>query len=370
MGVHPVPIEKTDHRAPKGVGGSCPHGTQILFLNYLLYWRCMKKLFFAAAMVALFVLGTGLRTVGASEGDILNRLLGVDSSIRSVGAYLMGYHAEDTARFDAIETKLDRVYEACGRGTTAARRVTLAQVNSCIDACFTSAAVGLTSEGAVGRQEFISCVARCPSNTLRNIECATTYVHQSSLTGGVILLENGDPVEGGRTPAAYVRQCMSLRGQANQTACRDYADTFRSNFGTCLFDQTAYACQSDCQRNYRSDAGLIMCQLRCQSRTRAAERFERLQSAGFLTEDGRLNAGTLSNTTVAPLAPTIQAITPSTPSVSPAVPAPETYSQCVYRCDADRTACLERSVKVTECQPTYESCYMGCGSRLTGGSSR
>lgn len=331
----------------------------------------MKKILSIGAVIALLVVGTGMRTVSASDGEILNRIMLLLSQLNTNGAYATSYHQEDVVRFDAIDSKLERVYEACGRGSgTSARRTTLAQVNACIDACFVSSRIGEASEGVVQGQRFSSCIARCPSNTLRNIECAGAYISGTSYGGGGVTLASGEVVIGGRSPSAFTSDCTALRGRSREAVCRSYGEMYRSNLGACLFDQTAYTCQNDCAKNYRDDAGLLLCQFRCQNRSRASERFEQLQASGFITEDGRLNAGTLSHTAVAPLAPTIQAVTPSTPSVSPTVPAPETYSQCVYRCDADRTACIERNAKTTDCQPTYESCYMGCGSRLTGGSSR
>ncbi len=319
--------------------------------------------------------GANVTGISASiEDDIFRFLRGVGSRIELIQTYQGWNHREDLGRFDAIETKLDRLYESCGRGGTAtsARRATLAQTNACIDACFTSTAVGQSSEGAVGRQTFVSCVARCPSNTLRNIECANNYVNYASFGGGVVLA-NGEVVEGARTPAAYVRECAVFRGAAQEPMCRVYAELFRSNLGACLFDQTAYTCQSDCQRNFRNEAGFILCQLRCQNRTRASERFEQLQNAGFLTEDGRLSMNTLSNTLVSPTVPSVPAVPQTDPATTITVPTPsaETYSQCVYRCGDERTTCLAAPPAGQSCETNYSACYQGCNTRLLpGGTAR
>lgn len=324
----------------------------------------MKNFLFAGLMIVALVLGSGLRTASASESDVLGWLRSLGSQLTLVQSAISQSQVQNGARLDTVESKLDRIYEACGRGTATTRRVTLAQVNACIDGCFTSTAVGSATEGVVGRQAFIGCVARCPSNTLRNIECASGYLNYAS---GYARLENGTEVDGGFTAARYARQCAQIYGPAQEAMCRVFADLFRSNLGACLFDQAANTCQADCQRNFRNDAGYVFCQLRCQNRTRAAERFEQLQASGFLTEDGRLNMDATSNATVSPLAPTTQITNPTAPSTSITAPAPatETYSQCVYRCDAERTTCLERNNKSPDCQPTYESCYMGCGSKRT-----
>ncbi len=322
----------------------------------------MKKFLYVGAILALLVLGTGLRTVDAADGEVINWFRLLETKLNTIQFNMAGNQEQNGTRLDTVETKLDRIYEACGRGTTAARRVTLAQVNTCIDACFTTAAIGPASQGAVDKPRFVACVSRCPSNTLRNIECATTYVNYATI-GGSVRLETGEVVQGALSPSAFARQCAQYQ-RAPEPMCRVFGDLFRSNLGACLFDQAANTCQSDCQRNYRNDAGYIFCQLRCQNRTRATERFEQLQDAGFLDEEGRLRM-TVSDAAISPLAPTTQLTNPTTPSTSVTAPAPatETFSQCVYRCDNERTACLERNAKSAECQPTYEACYSGCSSK-------
>lgn len=85
-----------------------------------------------------------------------------------------------------MDSKLDRIYAARGATPATTRRVTTAQVMTCINACFTSTAVATERDsrlnnrnGAVDSDRFVACISRCPSVILRNQECAQRYVRNT-----------------------------------------------------------------------------------------------------------------------------------------------------------------------------------------------
>lgn len=265
-------------------------------------------------------------------------------------------------RFDSVDAKLDRIYASCSRTVTPTRRVTTAQVNTCVNACFTSTTIGTPGDRAIDPARFVACVSRCPSNTLRNQECAQRYTRMAAGTAFI----NGQASWVAFTPAGYSRICIAGREARFAGSCQVYADTISAGLTSCLVDQQVYTCQQDCDGNYRNPEGYTLCTLRCNNRARATETYEGLRASGFINEQGRLGINTVSNTSIENV-PTAQPTTP----VIPALPTAETYSQCVYRCDSDRTSCLALVPQPTTCQSSYDSCYTGCTTRLvTGGAAR
>ncbi|MBP9762554.1 hypothetical protein KBD34_02980 [Patescibacteria group bacterium] len=299
------------------------------------------------------------------ENAILNLLNRFFGDFTTVSVTINEIRTQQFTRLDAIDSKLERIYDSCGRTTTTAtRRVTTAQINSCINACFTSSATGASEFGAVGTRTFVACVSRCPSNTLRNLECAQRYSDKTATT----VLVNGDYLPAAQTVAGMTRSC-SQRLPTQAALCGVYANALSSNLTACLFDNRAFTCQSDCDRNYRNDAGYLFCMLRCENATRATETFNRMQNSGFINEDGRLSVNTLTNTNLQ-LPPPAPVVTPApTTVVAPVVaPTTETYAQCVYRCGDNRTSCLALPTAQSQaCESEYSGCYLGCSARLSGG---
>lgn len=332
----------------------------------------MKR--YLIALLVLCVVGVGLGTKGVSavgDGEIYNLLSVVETRLSGYYQYLTSYHTEDTARFDSIDAKLERIYESCGRATTPVRRVSTAQISTCVNACFTSSLIGSSEQGAISPERFTSCISRCPSNTLRNMECAQAY----TLRTATVVSQGSDYVQASQTADAYTRSCGQRVPADRAAICRVVADVHVSNLRACLYDQAAYTCQSDCMRNYRNDAGAIFCLLRCENRTRAAANYELLQQSGLLKADGSLSMDTLSNTVVDSIVAS-RAASPS-PSVTPSTdlrtttPSRETYAQCVYRCDGERTACIAAPPAGEDCERNYSTCYQSCNARLlNGGASR
>lgn len=331
----------------------------------------MKK--YLIVFLAVLAVGVGMaaKPVSASiEDDIMRFLRGVGSQLDVIQRYQGEGVTANMGRFDTIDSKLDRIYESCGRTTTAPRRVTSAQVNTCVDACFNSSRIGTGTEGALDRSRFTSCVSRCPSNTLRNIECVQTYNDHNH---GIAQI-NGEWVYGVLTADGYARSCMLSTTASQAALCRVVADLYVNRLKACLFDQAAYTCQSDCTRNYRNDAGAMLCLLRCENRTRAAATYEQLQSSGFIEEDGSLAMNAVNDTVLDSIAASRAVTTPSvTPSTNVQVPVParETYSQCVYRCGDERTTCVAAPPAGQDCEQNYSTCYQSCNSRLlNNGSAR
>jgi hypothetical protein len=331
----------------------------------------MKK--YLIVFMAMLAVGVGMavKPVSASiEDDIMRFLRGLGSQMDVIQRYQGEGTTANMGRFDSIDSKLDRIYESCGRTTTAARRVTSAQVNTCVDACFNNSRMGTAAEGVLDRSRFTSCVARCPSNTLRNIECAEAY---NGNNAGVAQV-SGEWVYGVLTADAYTRSCTQSRGASQAALCRVVGDLYVNRLKACLFDQAAYTCQSDCTRNYRNDAGAMLCLLRCENRTRAAATYEQLQSSGFIEEDGSLAMDAVNDTVLDSIAASRTVTTPSvapSTSVQTSVPARETYSQCVYRCGDERTSCIAAPPAGQDCEQNYSTCYQSCNSRLlNNGSAR
>ena len=316
-----------------------------------------KHLYVAAACIAFVgAIGWNIPEVSAAiEDNIYNLVRAVDSRLTMFQQYVSYNHADDQTRFDTLDAKMDRLYESCGRQTAPARRVTLAQVNTCVEACFRSSAVGPSERGAMNRDALTACITRCPSNTLRNTECAQNYTSRMADIEEI----NGERELVALTPAAYIRHCAGDR-------CSIISDLFRTNLNACLFDQRAYSCQSDCTRNFRSEGAFVFCQLRCQDATRATQRVEQLREAGIIGEDGRLSVDAFSGSILPALTPAAPAAPAPTITGAPTV---ETYASCVYRCDSQRTACLAGVPQPTSCQSEYDTCYGGCSSRLNGGAS-
>ncbi len=330
----------------------------------------MKK--YLIVFMAMLAVGVGMvvKPVSASiEDDIMRFLRGIGTQIDMIQRYQGEGVTANMGRFDSIDSKLDRIYESCGRTATAARRVTSAQVNTCVDACFNSSRMGTVAEGVLDRYRFTSCVSRCPSNTLRNIECVQTYNEHNNGVAEV----SGEWVNGILTADGYTRSCTEITGASRAALCRVVADLYVNRLKACLFDQTAYTCQSDCTRNYRNDAGAMLCLLRCENRTRAAATYEQLQASGFIEEDGSLAMNTVNDTVLDSIAAsraTVPSVAPSTNIQAPA-PARETYSQCVYRCGDERTSCIAAPPAGQDCEQNYSTCYQSCNSRLlNNGSAR
>lgn len=255
-------------------------------------------------------------------------------------------------RFDTTDAKLDRIYAACGGTTTPTRRVTSAQASSCINNCFTTTA-NSASEGVIDSPRFVACVSRCPSNTLRNQECAQRYTRSTEGTAMI----GGQWTWVSFNQAGFARVCARNREARYAESCRLYAESLVSGLTACLVDQQVYTCQQDCDGNYRNPEGHMLCTLRCNGRARAAELYNGLRESGFINAQDRLGMDTITNTALSPAV--IQ------PQIAPTQ---ETYAQCVYRCDAERTSCLTQAPQSEGCQSEYNTCYTGCSSRLIGGS--
>lgn len=276
-------------------------------------------------------------------------------------------NSQTAARFDSIDSKLDRIYASCGRTTTPTRRVTTAQATTCVNTCFTNSTISGASSGAgtLDQGRFISCISRCPSNTLRNQDCAQRYTRITQ--GGSTV--NGQLQIVSYAPSRVVEHCITGSEARYHAQCRLYGETLSAGIAACLVDSQVYTCQQDCDTNYRNSEAYMLCTLRCNGRARSTEIYNGLRDSGFINEQGELGFDTLSNTTIqlpaaAPTAPAA----PTTPTTL--TPTTETYAQCVYRCDSDRTSCLALVPQPTTCQDSYNTCYSGCTARLTTGVSR
>lgn len=79
--------------------------------------------------LVMLAVGVGMvaKPVSASiEDDIMRFLRGLGSQMDVIQRYQGEGTTANMGRFDSIDSKLDRIYESCGRATTAARRVTSA----------------------------------------------------------------------------------------------------------------------------------------------------------------------------------------------------------------------------------------------------
>lgn len=342
----------------------------------------LKKILIGCAAAVMLVGGLLFSAVPSvlANTDGENAILGflrvtVMAQFEGITGLFQRVEDLNAGRFDTIDAKLDRIYASCGRTPATARRVTTAQVNTCVSACYTSAATP-QSAGGIDPARFVSCVSRCPSNTLRNQECAQRYTRQTQSFYQSVVQEYGRNVTRytsiALTPARFGRECADSREARFAGSCQVYAETLSSSLTACLADQTAYTCQQDCDGNYRNHEGLTLCLLRCGNRARAVEVYDGLRESGFLNEQGRLSFEASSVTDLNLGNPQAQnPLVPSTnESISNIPVTRETYSQCVYRCDSTRTACLNQVPQPTTCQSTYESCYLGCGALLTGGAAR
>lgn len=298
--------------------------------------------------------------LGFLRVTVLSQFEYVKSMVRDSGSDL-------NARFDSVDTKLERIYASCNRTATPTRRVTTAQANTCINSCYTSSALsvaGLT--GLIDPPRFIACVSRCPSNTLRNQECAQRYTR---IIQGVVNI-SGEYTVISSTPTRYAEHCVANSEARFHASCRSSGEVIGAGLTACLIDQQTYTCQQDCDANYRNIEGYTMCLLRCNNRTRATEIYNGLRDSGSLNEHGRLEFSVPGNTVIQNTPTVIIPSAPTTPTtLTPAAPTPETYAQCVYRCDTERTTCLARVPQPTTCQTEYNTCYSSCTSRLVGGGA-
>ncbi len=330
------------------------------------------------ALTAIAVVGILLSQKGvalATDDSTIYNFLRADIAVRVQSVYDLVQRAQRgieqtiNGRFDSVDTKLDRIYAVCGGTPTPTRRVTSAQALTCINSCFGSTAIQTrrngelnNRRGALDSDRFVACISRCPSVTLRNQECAQRYVRNT---------EAGEQFEffGQYTMLAHNRDGfvgVCTNAQAERTAsCQAYADSLVNGLASCLTDQRAYTCQQDCDGNFRNQEGYAQCMLLCNNRTRATEIYNGLREGGYLNEQGTLGVSTLNNTTISPVVPTTPPVPTPTPAPTPA-PTTETFTQCVYRCDTERSACLARILpQPVLCQTTYDSCYLGCNTRLT-----
>lgn len=321
-------------------------------------------LLIATAMVFSY---SGTAAASTLDDTIYNYLSGeISFRIQRVYSLIERVEQAFNGRFDSIDTKLDRVYAACGGVAAPARRATLAQASTCIDSCFTTTATSTFRNGALGTRNgvidsdrFVACVSRCPSNTLRNQECAQRYVRSTesqeqfqSFGPYIMMAHNRD---------GFSRVCANSRDARFTPSCQAYADSLVSGLGSCLIDQQVYLCQQDCDANFRNAEVHMQCTLRCNNRVRAAEIYNNLRESGFINEQGRLSVDTTTNTTINPIVPAPAAPTPPTPPPAP----PQTYTQCVYGCDSERTSCLVQTpLQPAMCQAVYDRCYAGCSTRL------
>ncbi|MBP9762445.1 hypothetical protein KBD34_02405 [Patescibacteria group bacterium] len=338
------------------------------------------RLLVSALLVAgvLFSSQSNMAAAAASEGEesilaflrdtVVVRLTQLSESLR-------GFRGETQGRFDGMDAKLDRIYAACNRTPAPSRRVTAAQVNTCINSCFTATAIETEGGGAVDGNRFVACVSRCPSNTSRNQECAQRYARatEALYLGVPISFETYS-----HTAAGFARVCLRDREARYADMCRLYADTLLSGLSSCLLDQQAQTCQQDCDGNFRNIEGHTICLLRCNNRTRSTEIYNGLQESGFLDDAGQLSVGTLNTTDLgAALNPTelqnlrAQPTEPIITNNPVPQPTPETYSACVYRCDAERSSCLvQLPTQPQNCQTTYDTCYSACSARRVNGSAQ
>lgn len=298
--------------------------------------------------------------LGFLRVTVLSQFEYVKSMVRDSGSDL-------NARFDSVDTKLERIYASCNRTATPTRRVTTAQANTCINSCYTSSALsGPNSRGLIDPRIFVACVSRCPSNTLRNQDCAQRYTR---IMQGVLNI-NGENTVISATPTGYVEHCRVNSEARFHASCRSYSEVMGAGLAACLIDQQTYTCQQDCDANYRNMEGYTMCMLRCNNRTRATEIYNALRDSGSLNEQGRLEFSVPDNTIIQNTPTVTVPSAPTTPTtLTPAAPAPQTYAQCVYGCDTERTTCLARVPQPTTCQTEYDTCYSSCTSRLVGGSA-
>jgi hypothetical protein len=325
-----------------------------------------------AFFVSLAIVGGAFSYKGAAlaatDDTIYNYLSGeVNYRIQRLQGLVERVEQTILGRFDTIDTKLDRIYAACGGTPTPTRRVTSAQALTCINACFTSTAAATmrngqlnNRNGAIDSDRFVACVSRCPSVTLRNQECAQRYVRNTE--GGEQVQSFGQYTMLGHTRDGFTRICTDSH-EERASNCQAYADSLVNGLASCLTDQRAYTCQQDCDGSFRNPEGYAQCMLLCNNRTRATEIYNGLRESGFINEQGRLGVSTETNTSIAPLAPT------PTPAATPTpVPSEQTYTQCVYGCDTERSACLVQAPTQPQlCQTTYDRCYLGCSARLLPG---
>ncbi len=341
----------------------------------------MKKI--SIAILGIFALGflvcatpiaqaTGFEdNLSSMVQDIRDRVTQIQDVLRNLGA---------AERFDTIDSKLDRIYNVCNRstGTTATRTtVTSAQATSCVNNCFASTALERGPSGALNNPRFVACVSRCPSNTLRNIECAQRYVNVTSYYETVPVNPGQQEaqyyVHASHSPEGLFGLCQNRYQITTPAQCRQFGDVLVSTLASCLIDQRQLTCQSDCDATYQNLPGYLMCLNRCNGNARSSAVFQQMREAGLINELGRLSvtaagasagAGPISSTT-----PTVNPTTPGTglPSslMAPSPLAGETYPQCVYRCDAERLNCI-KGAKVdtlSSCEMGYTTCYAACNAK-------
>jgi hypothetical protein len=299
----------------------------------------------------------------------------MNRKVFEIGNFLADIRPEE--RFDTIDTKLDRIYNICNRtaGTAATRTtVTSAQASACVNACINSSGLERASAGALNNQRFTACVSRCPSNTLRNVECSQRFTSVTSYYELVSdpATQQSQYVSAAHSPEGLQGLCQNRWGVSTPTQCRQLGDVLVSTLASCLIDQRQMLCQSDCDATFRNIPGYMLCLNRCNANARSSAVFQQMRDSGLINQFGRLNLSASDAAAASSISPTTPAVTPGAiPSTIPSVlPAPsplagETYQQCVYRCDGERLNCVKsaKTDTLSSCEAGYTSCYAGCNAK-------
>lgn len=317
-----------------------------------------------------FIVRTGPAVQAAGFEDNITRILvDVNTEVTRIGDFLIGLRPDE--RFDTIDTKLDRIYNICNRSAGAAgtkTTVTSAQASACVNNCIASSALERGSVGSLDSRKFTACVSRCPSNTLRNIECTQRFVNMTSYSERV----SNPPGEDQYVPAAHSPEglyglCENRWGIFAPVQCRQLGEVLVSTLASCLIDQRQMLCQSDCDSTYRNMSGYMLCLNRCNANARSSAVFQQMRESGLINQFGRLN---LSASVAAASASPISPVTPVSSSASSTLPVSgaligETYQQCVYRCDGERLNCIKsaKTETLSSCEAGYTSCYAGCNTK-------